>query len=194
MFTNFSDPIGSFELIIRFRARLGPDAIDVGSGTILAQSFFGPQWCQRRQASTNNGYCIFGEKPEKRASSEVLVHRQSATQALNVGHERGLTWSIFVKCLWVVISECHNLHKGGDTSNPRGENPVAISMRILDIDAGSTDTEPSMRISITLIFVLHGSWSEAITGSGSASTKISRTKSDHANPWYIFCTSKQLLG
>ena len=87
MFPVFSDTIRSFKLIIGFRVRFRPHSSDVGSGTVLTQSFPAPQWCQCGQASTNNGDCVFGEKPEERAGRDVLVHGPSAAKTLNLGHE-----------------------------------------------------------------------------------------------------------
>lgn len=48
-----------------------------------------------------------------------------------------LTWGIFEVCLWVVIGEIHNLHEGGESSDPGGEDPVVISICFSEIGAES---------------------------------------------------------
>lgn len=68
---------------------------------------------------------------------------------------------------------------------PRTLGELSVYALHYDKYPGHAYTVPNMRMSMTLIFVLHGNCSETTTGIGNESTMTSKTKSDHANPWYI---------
>ena len=83
----------------------------------------------------------------------------------------------------IVVREGYDLHESDDPSDARAEDTMAIvSVRIIyNGYPDSRYTVPNIRISMTLIFLLHGSCSDT-TGIGNESTMISRAKSDQASP------------